>query len=78
MLLAVDHHVYSQLYVCVAAALRELREGLRDALLLELQPGEQFWQESSVVLLRGQLLCTGRAQTVPLQQLPGVAVKHLK
>ena len=54
-----------------AAALGDLREGLRDALLLELQPGEQFWQESSVVLLRGKLLCTGQAASVPLQQLPG-------
>lgn len=56
------------------AALGELRRGLRDALLLELEPGEQFWQESSVVLLRGTLLCTGQANSVPMQQLPGVSV----
>ncbi len=55
----------------VSAALGELRHGLRDALMLELSPGEAFYQESSVVLLRGKLLMTGRADTVPLQQLPG-------
>jgi len=59
-----------QTYV-VSAALGELRHGLQDALLLELSPGEAFYQESSVVLLRGKLLMTGRADTVPLQQLPG-------
>lgn len=44
---------------------------MRDALILELTPGEAFYQESTVVLLRGKLLMTGRADTVPLQQLPG-------
>ena len=39
--------------------------------MLELDPGEAFCQESSVVLLRGKLMATGRADTVPLQQLPG-------
>ena len=55
----------------ISAALGELKHGLRDALMLELAPGEAFYQESSVVLLRGKLLMTGRADTVPLQQLPG-------
>ena len=55
----------------VSAALGEVRHGLRDALMLELSPGEAFYQESTVVLLRGKLLMTGRADTVPLQQLPG-------
>lgn len=55
----------------MSAALGELRHGLRDALLLELQPGESFMQESSVVLLAGKLLMTGKADSVPLQQLPG-------
>ena len=54
-----------------AAALAELRLGLKDSLLLELKPGEAFKQESSVVLLRGKLLMTGQADSVPLQQLPG-------
>ena len=53
------------------AALGELRQGLRDALLLELEPGESFMQESSVVLLAGKLLMSGKADSVPLQQLPG-------
>ena len=44
----------------LSAALGESRQGLQDALVLELQPGEQFWQESSVVLLRGKLLCSGQ------------------
>ena len=57
--------------MCVIAALAELRYGLKDALVLELNPGEAFWQESSVVLLRGKLLTTGQANSVPLQQLPG-------
>ena len=55
----------------VAAALGELRHGLRDALLLELQPGEAFMQESSVVLLAGKLLMSGKADSVPLQQHAG-------
>ncbi len=55
----------------MSAALGEVRHGLRDALILELSPGEAFYQESTVVLLRGKLLMTGRADTVPLQQLPG-------
>lgn len=41
----------------LSAALGESRQGLQDALVLELLPGQQFWQESSVVLLRGKLLC---------------------
>ena len=53
------------------SALGELRHGLRDALLLELQPGEAFMQESSVVLLAGKLLVTGKADSVPLQQHAG-------
>ena len=44
----------------LSAALGMSRQGLQDALGLELEPGEHFWQESSVVLLRGQLLCTGQ------------------
>ena len=44
---------------------------LRDALLLELHPGEAFMQESSVVLLAGKLLMTGKADSVPLQQHAG-------
>lgn len=60
----------------MSAALGELRRGLRDALVLELEPGEEFWQESSVVLLRGSLLCTGQASSVPLQQLPGDRLMH--
>lgn len=61
----------SDLLLLFCAALAELRDGLRDALLLELQPGEAFRQESSVVLLRGKLQMTGQADSVPLQQLPG-------
>ena len=60
----------------LSAALGELRQGLQDALVLELEPGEQFWQESSVVLLRGKLLCSGQAASVPMQQLPGTALLH--
>lgn len=59
------------------AALGELRYGLRDALVLELQPGEAFLQESSVVLLAGKLLVTGRADSVPLHQLAGIPPPHL-
>lgn len=55
----------------VPAALGELRHGLRDGLLLELGPGEAFMQESSVVLLAGKLLMTGKADSVPLQQYAG-------
>ena len=50
--------------------------GLWDALLLELEPGEVFLQESSVVLLAGKLLMTGKADSVPLQQLPGLPPSH--
>ena len=55
----------------VPAALGQLRNELRDALLLELQPGEAFMQESSIVLLAGKLLMTGKADSVPLQQHAG-------
>ena len=73
----VDFFFFSHMYLqpthrkSAFAALGELRKGLRDALVLELQPGEAFCQESSIVLLRGKLMATGRADTVPLQQLPG-------
>ncbi|DBA77107.1 hypothetical protein WJX77_005031 [Trebouxia sp. C0004] len=62
--------IWSNMQQHASEALGELRDGLRDALMLELGPGEAFYQESSVVLLRGKLLMTGRAETVPLQQLP--------
>lgn len=69
--LKLNHSIHA-----LSAALGELRQGLQNALVLELEPGEQFWQESSVVLLRGKLLCSGQAASVPMQQLPGKALFH--
>ncbi|KAL3141541.1 Son of sevenless 1, variant 2 [Trebouxia sp. C0010 RCD-2024] len=63
--------IWEKMQQHASEALGELRYGLRDALVLELQPGEAFLQESSVVLLAGKLLVTGRADSVPLHQLAG-------
>ena len=56
----------------VAAALGELRLGLRDADLVQLKPGEQLLQQSSWVLLKGTLKTTGLASKVP-DGMPGGA-----
>ncbi|KAL3155128.1 Son of sevenless 1, variant 2 [Trebouxia sp. C0009 RCD-2024] len=63
--------IWDKMQQHASEALGELRYGLRDALVLELQAGEAFLQESSVVLLAGKLLVTGRADSVPLHQLAG-------
>lgn len=47
------------------AALAELKQGLRKAELVHLQPGEMRVQQSSWVLLKGTLRLTGRAASVP-------------
>ncbi|KAK9840543.1 hypothetical protein WJX81_000451 [Elliptochloris bilobata] len=49
-----------------ATALATLREDLRDAELVTLAPGAPYDQETSLVLLKGTLLVTGHAHTVPV------------
>lgn len=49
----------------VGAALLELKQGLRDAELITLKPGESLLQHSSWVLLVGSLSTTGSASAVP-------------
>jgi len=50
---------------CGCAALAELKQGLRNAELVHLQPGEMRMQQSSWVLLKGTLRVTGHAASVP-------------
>ncbi|EIE21844.1 hypothetical protein COCSUDRAFT_56295 [Coccomyxa subellipsoidea C-169] len=48
-----------------AQALAELKQGMRDAELVQLAPGEMHIQQSSWVLLKGTLRITGHAAFVP-------------
>jgi hypothetical protein len=57
------HH--AEVAHCVRAALLELKQGLREADLVTLKPGERLLQQSSWVLLKGTLSTTGLTSAVP-------------
>ena len=57
----------------MSAALLELKQGLRDAELITLKPGESLLQQSSWVLLKGSLGTAGTASAVPAG-VPGVQI----
>jgi hypothetical protein len=47
------------------SALADIKQGLRDADLLQLAPGQAADQSSTWVLLRGSLRTTGHASSIP-------------
>ena len=56
---------YTPEFVHVCAALGQLKEDLRDARLVQLQPWAQFAQHSGVVLMKGLLQTSGRSSHRP-------------
>ena len=57
--------ISGMIFATFAAALAELKQGMRDAELVQLAPGEMHIQQSSWVLLKGTLRITGHAAFVP-------------